>query len=246
MITTPRPARGSCACAAPGCSSAPGLSRSSSATCSRAASAGCRRPTGRAACGWAHPARGSADMAPASSPRTRRGTPRAAEGGPGGGPRAGRGDRAGAADRWAGRRADPARRAACDVLRAVAERGAYANLLLPALLTERGLTRRDAALATELAYGALRGQGSYDAILAICSDRDLDRIDPPLRPVLRLGAHQLLATRVGAHAAVSTSVDLARDLAGPPPARFGHAVPRPPPPPDPARRPGNAPPPPAP
>ncbi|HWN60511.1 MAG TPA: rRNA cytosine-C5-methyltransferase, partial [Streptosporangiaceae bacterium] len=36
------------------------------------------------------------------------------------------------------RRADPARRAAYDVLRAVADRDAYANLLLPALLTERG------------------------------------------------------------------------------------------------------------
>jgi 16S rRNA (cytosine967-C5)-methyltransferase len=110
------------------------------------------------------------------------------------------------------------------VLRAVAERDAYANLLLPVLLTERGLTGRDAALATELAYGALRGQGSYDAILAVCSDRDLDRIDPPLRPVLRLGAHQLLATRVGAHAAVATSVDLARDVAGPRPAGFVNAV----------------------
>ena len=84
------------------------------------------------------------------------------------------------------------------MLSAVAERDAYANLLLPALLRERGLTGRDAALATELAYGVLRGQGSYDAIIAICSDRDLDRVDPPLRQVLRLGAHQLLATRIGA------------------------------------------------
>jgi 16S rRNA (cytosine967-C5)-methyltransferase len=110
------------------------------------------------------------------------------------------------------------------VLRAVAERDAYANLLLPVLLTERGLTGRDAALATELAYGTLRGQGSYDAILAVCSDRDLDRIDAPLRPVLRLGVHQLLATRVGAHAAVATSVDLARDVAGSRPAGFVNAV----------------------
>jgi 16S rRNA (cytosine967-C5)-methyltransferase len=123
-----------------------------------------------------------------------------------------------------GRRGDPARRAAFDVLSAVAERDAYANLLLPVLLSERGLTGRDAALATELAYGALRGQGSYDAILAICSDRDLERVDPPLRPVLRLGAHQLLATRVGAHAAVATSVDLARDVAGSRPAGFVNAV----------------------
>src|SRR5580700_6993252 len=95
------------------------------------------------------------------------------------------------------RRADPARRAAYDVLRAVADRDAYANLLLPALLAERGLTGRDAAFATELTYGTLRGRGTYDAIVAACSDRD--QLDPTVRDVLRLGAHQLLATRVGPH-----------------------------------------------
>ena len=81
------------------------------------------------------------------------------------------------------------------MLRAVADRDAYANLLLPSLLRERGLTGRDAAFATELTYGTLRGRGTYDAILAACSDRD--ELDPPVRDVLRLGTHQLLATRVG-------------------------------------------------
>jgi 16S rRNA (cytosine967-C5)-methyltransferase len=107
-------------------------------------------------------------------------------------------------------------------MRAVAERDAYANLLLPALLHERGLTGRDAAFATELTYGTLRGRGTYDAILAACSDRD--QLDPPVRDVLRLGAHQLLATRVGPHAAVATSVDLAKDVCGPRPAGFVNAV----------------------
>jgi 16S rRNA (cytosine967-C5)-methyltransferase len=120
--------------------------------------------------------------------------------------------------------ADPARSAAFDVLRAVAERDAYANLMLPSVLRERRLAGRDAALATELAYGTLRGQGTYDAILAVCSDRGLDQIDLPVRQVLRLGAHQLLATRIGAHAAVATSVDLARDVAGHRPAGFVNAV----------------------
>jgi 16S rRNA (cytosine967-C5)-methyltransferase len=121
-------------------------------------------------------------------------------------------------------RTDPARRAALDVLLAVEQRDAYANLLLPSVLTERGLTGRDAALATELTYGTLRGRGTYDAILGVCSDRGLDRIDPPLREVLRLGIHQLLATRVRAHAAVATSVDLAKEAAGPRSAGFVNAV----------------------
>jgi 16S rRNA (cytosine967-C5)-methyltransferase len=94
--------------------------------------------------------------------------------------------------------------------------------LLPALLAERGLTGRDAAFATELTYGTLRGRGTYDAILAACSDRD--QLDPPVRDVLRLGAHQLLATRVGDHAAVATSVDLAKDVCGPRPSGFVNAV----------------------
>jgi 16S rRNA (cytosine967-C5)-methyltransferase len=121
-------------------------------------------------------------------------------------------------------RADPARRAVFDVLLAVAKRGAYANLLLPSVLRERRLAGRDAALATELCYGTLRGQGTYDAILSICSDRRIARMDPPVREVLRLGVHQLLATRVATHAAVATSVDLAKDVAGVRPAGFVNAV----------------------
>jgi 16S rRNA (cytosine967-C5)-methyltransferase len=119
-------------------------------------------------------------------------------------------------------RTDPPRRVAFDVLRAVAERDAYANLLLPSLLNERGITGRDAAFATELTYGTLRGMGTYDAILGACSDRD--NLDPPVRDILRLGAHQLLATRVGSHAAVATSVDLAKDACGPRPSGFVNAV----------------------
>jgi 16S rRNA (cytosine967-C5)-methyltransferase len=110
------------------------------------------------------------------------------------------------------------------VLAAVDARAAYANLLLPRLLADRAITGRDAALATELAYGTLRGQGSYDAVLAACSDRPLDKLDPPVLRVLRLGAHQLLATRVGAHAAVATSVDLAKDVAGPRVSGYVNAV----------------------
>jgi 16S rRNA (cytosine967-C5)-methyltransferase len=110
------------------------------------------------------------------------------------------------------------------VLAAVEKREAYANLLLPRLLTERKVTGRDAALATELAYGTLRGLGTYDAVLAACSDRPLGKLDPPVLQVLRLGAHQLLATRVGSHAAVATSVDLAKAVVGPRVSGYVNAV----------------------
>ena len=104
---------------------------------------------------------------------------------------------------------DPARRAAFDVLRAVSERDAYANLVLPGLLKERGITGRDAAFATELAYGACRTRGLLDAVISAAAGRGCDKIDPVLLDLLRLGTYQLLRTRVEQHAAVSTSVEQA-------------------------------------
>jgi 16S rRNA (cytosine967-C5)-methyltransferase len=128
------------------------------------------------------------------------------------------------AKRDVARRSGNPRRAAYQVLAAVESREAYANLLLPKVLADRDITGRDAALATELAYGTLRGQGTYDAVLAACSDRPLDKLDLPVRQVLRLGAHQLLATRIGAHAAVATSVDLAKQVVGPRVSGYVNAV----------------------
>ena len=50
---------------------------------------------------------------------------------------------------------------------------------------------------------------------------DLSRADPRLHDILRLGAYQLLElARVPAYAAVATSVDLAREIAGEPAAKF--------------------------
>ena len=104
---------------------------------------------------------------------------------------------------------DPARQAAFDVLRAVSTRDAYANLALPAILRERVITGRDAAFATELTYGTCRARGLLDAIIAAAAGRPVDRIDPVLLDLLRLGAYQVLRTRVEDHAAVSTTVEQA-------------------------------------
>ncbi len=105
---------------------------------------------------------------------------------------------------------DPARRAALDTLREVRARDAYANLLLPQLLRERRITGRDAALATELAYGACRCIGLLDQVLDACIERPLSKVEPGLLDVLRLGCYQLLRTRIPAHAAVDSTVDLVR------------------------------------
>ncbi|MEZ5094227.1 RsmB/NOP family class I SAM-dependent RNA methyltransferase [Nocardioides sp.] len=119
---------------------------------------------------------------------------------------------------------DPPRRAAYDVLRAVRVDDAYTNLVLPGALRAHGLSGRDAAFATELASGTLRRRGTYDAVLTACLDRPLAKVEAKALDVLRLGAHQLLSMRVPVHAAISTSVDLARDRAGQGAAGFVNAV----------------------
>ncbi|MEU1082866.1 transcription antitermination factor NusB [Streptomyces sp. NPDC005908] len=126
---------------------------------------------------------------------------------------------------------DPVRILAFEALRAVDERDAYANLVLPPLLRKaresegpEKFDARDAALATELVYGTLRHQGTYDAVIAACVDRPLREVDPPVLDVLSLGAHQLLGTRIPTHAAVSATVELARVVLGDGRAKFVNAV----------------------
>lgn len=104
----------------------------------------------------------------------------------------------------------PARLVAYDVLRDVDERDAYANLALPSRIAAAGLGPRDAALATELAAGALRWRGRYDRIIELAAGRGIDAVDRRTRNVLRLGAHQLLSMRTASHAAVNESVELQR------------------------------------
>jgi 16S rRNA (cytosine967-C5)-methyltransferase len=109
---------------------------------------------------------------------------------------------------------DGARLTAYDVLDGVSSRAAYANLLLPQLLRERRLDERDAAFATQLAYGTLRAQGTLDAILTGLVSRPLAELDPRVLDLLRLGAYQLIDLRVPSHAAVDTTVDLTRAIIG--------------------------------
>lgn len=119
---------------------------------------------------------------------------------------------------------DPSRAVAFHVLRAVAERDAYVNLVLPAMLAEHQIEGRDAAFATELVHGTVRRQGTYDAIIGHVASKGLRSIDPPVLDALRLGTHQLLNMRVPAHAAVSTTVDVVRREIGHKPVHFANAL----------------------
>lgn len=120
--------------------------------------------------------------------------------------------------------ADPARQAALELLAAVRERGAYANLALPPILREHRLAGRDAALATELGYGSCRALGQLDAIVSACGDKPLADLDGEVLDALRLGAYQLVHTRIPPHAAVSATVDLVRAGRRPQAAGYVNAV----------------------
>jgi len=103
-----------------------------------------------------------------------------------------------------------ARQVAFDLLNKVTNDDAYANLLMPALLTKSGLDTRESAFAQELGFSTIRWQLSYDSILNRVSSRSVTEIDPALLNALRLGCHQLLQMRVPAHAAISETVELVR------------------------------------
>ena len=104
----------------------------------------------------------------------------------------------------------PPRRVAWQVLQAVAA-GAYADGALERELGRTSLSPLDRALATELAYGAIRQRRRLDAWLDLLGKVPAERQPPKLRWLLHLGLYQLLLSeRVPAAAAVSTTVELAK------------------------------------
>lgn len=103
-----------------------------------------------------------------------------------------------------------ARRLAWEVLLAVGG-GAYADVALERALQRSNLQGPDRALATELAYGAVRQRRLLDAWLDGLGRVPALRQPPRLRWLLHLGLYQLLfSARVPASAAVSTTVELAK------------------------------------
>ncbi|AKU92786.1 16S rRNA (cytosine(967)-C(5))-methyltransferase RsmB [Vulgatibacter incomptus] len=105
---------------------------------------------------------------------------------------------------------DP-RAIALSVLHRVRKDAAFANLALDAELSSAGrIDPRDAALATELAYGVLRRRSALDRALSPLVKQPLPKLEPQVLELLRLGAYQLLYTRVPPHAAVGETVSTAR------------------------------------
>lgn len=86
------------------------------------------------------------------------------------------------------------------------EDGAFSHVLVPSMLRRSSLSPADRGQVTALVYGALRGRGRCDFLLAQVLDRPLDALEVPVRAGLRLGVQQLI-TGVPAHAAVGETVE---------------------------------------
>jgi 16S rRNA (cytosine967-C5)-methyltransferase len=103
----------------------------------------------------------------------------------------------------------PARAAAFDVLLRVFEDSAYADRALRTASSH--LDERDRALAHRLAFGAVQRARTLDHAIHVLGRRRVQRLDPPVRAALRLGAYQLgYVDGVARYAAVNESVELVR------------------------------------
>lgn len=106
-----------------------------------------------------------------------------------------------------------ARALAISILARVRATDAYLNVVLDERLSEAPPSDpRDAALVTELCYGATRRQLTLDHALAQFSDRRLEQIEDRVLAALRVGAYQLFFSRVPRHAAVGETVEALKEL----------------------------------
>lgn len=105
--------------------------------------------------------------------------------------------------------ATPSRRAALEALRSV-RAGQLGDRALDAAAV--GLPPRERAWTQELVYGTFRLRGRIDHLLGALVRGGVERVEADVLDILRLGAYQLLEMgSVPAYAAVSESVELARD-----------------------------------
>src|SRR5260370_16719172 len=93
---------------------------------------------------------------------------------------------------------------AIQILARVEATDGYLNVVLDAQLSEHRFDDpRDAALVTEMCYGATRRQLTLDYAIERFADRRLEQIEGRAFAALRLRAYQLFSFRMPPHPAVS-------------------------------------------
>lgn len=117
-----------------------------------------------------------------------------------------------------------ARRAAFEVLRNVIFKKRALDDAFGFVPQYIALTGADRGFASYIVRTALRRLGQIDALIDHCVPDSLPRKARPVRDVLRIGITQLLFSATAQHAAVSTTVDLCRDVGQVPFAKLVNAV----------------------
>lgn len=104
-----------------------------------------------------------------------------------------------------------ARETALNVLKSCRTEDNWVNSALKEQLAHDRLDRRDAALATRLAYGVLQNRALLDHYLQQLLTGRLKDLRPVLRDILHLGLYQILfLDKIPESAAVNEAVDLAK------------------------------------
>lgn len=111
--------------------------------------------------------------------------------------------------------------AAADLVLLTAHGGADLDSALEASDHYSPLEGPDRAFARAMASAALRALGRIDLVLSGFLDRPLERIDPPVLALLRIGCAQLFLMGIQDYACVSATVEAARRWG---PARRGGAL----------------------
>lgn len=104
-----------------------------------------------------------------------------------------------------------ARELALDALIRIEQDGAYSNLAVGRLLEAHSLSRKDAALMTELVYGTIQRKNTLDFYVSRFVADSARRLEPWVAHLLRLSFYQLVyLDRIPPHAAVNEAAAIAK------------------------------------
>jgi 16S rRNA (cytosine967-C5)-methyltransferase len=118
-----------------------------------------------------------------------------------------------------------ARQTALQILCAVYDDGAYANIALNKYLVRHELKETDRRFITELVYGTIKAGDTLLWILQQYSKIPIKKIHPIIRSILRMGIYQLVfMDKIPASAACNESVKLAKKYGHPGTVKFVNAI----------------------
>ena len=102
-----------------------------------------------------------------------------------------------------------ARQAALIALERCEKDGAWVSAALDGVIKKEALDRREAALASALAFGVLQNRDYFDFLISRFSRTPPEKLERKVRDILRLGVCQLVCfDRIPARAAVNETVSL--------------------------------------